>query len=335
MRRRMLAVVALLATLVTACAAPVGKDLRPSDPGDRGLVLGIVGNARGYGPGELPKYQELGVAMAREEWSLGDVDGTILGPAAARGISILPLLHPPGGQRNPDWEAVRAWMADFVRANVAGGTFWQGRPDAGYAPRYVEVLNEPYLGAFSGGRPDPGTYADFVQFVVPAMRAANPNVKILLSADTTSVTNDDDWIAGMYARAPDLNDYFDAVAVHPYGNDPIAECDRNERWNFCRIEEIRERFDQHDAADKRFWITELGNPTDGGRSARTESEQARFLANYIDIARDLGYVDALFVYHYRNLGCTDSRECYFGLTREDGSRKPAWYVLHEAATAAR
>jgi polysaccharide biosynthesis protein PslG len=87
------------------------------------------------------------------------------------------------------------------------------------------------------------------------------------------------------------------------------------------------------AASKRIWITELGNNTRGDDAA-TEAEQAAYLTRYVEMAKSYGYVEGLLYYTYRDF-CTDSgdKECWFGILRPDGSRKPAFDALRQAAQA--
>ncbi|WP_133829354.1 glycosyl hydrolase [Actinomycetospora succinea] len=322
--------VLILAVTVSACdpltKAAADELSRSGSP----MTLGLVADLRGHGleAGRVDQVASSGVGLVREEWGLGDLDGAVFDVAASRGLSVLPVLAPAGGQNTSDWSAARSWMTEFARQFGPGGTFWAGRSDSRFAPTALELLNEPYLAQFSGGRPAADTYAEFVKYVVPSIREANPNVRVLLSADvSTGVDDREDWIGALYRAAPDLNGYFDAIAIHPYGNDPVEECDPMYRWSFCRMSTIRSRFDEHGARGKPFWITEVGNPTSGGAAARSEDEQAKFLAEYIGIARRSGYVSAFVVYHLRDSGCTDDRECFFGITHVDGSPKPAWRTL--------
>lgn len=351
MNRQHLRLVAALAlstlALAASCAAGGRGSGGPPAPREAATVpgvatpgkveLGVTGDARGWGDQYFDKFRALGAASAREEWDSGDTDSAPLAAAAARGLSVLPLLQPKGGQNTSDWNAARDWLADFARKNVAGGSFWAGRKDADLAPTSVELVNEPYADSSSNDDPDPATYARFVAAVVPAMRAANPRVRILLAADTTPANSKQDWVAAMYTAVPDLNRYFDGIAVHPYGFDPVAQCDPKNDVSFCRIETLRARFVDRGAADKKFWITEIGSPTGGGSADHavqvSEKVQAEYLRGYIAKADAYGYVQALYVYHYRDLDCSDSVECYFGLTRNDGSQKPAWRVFHDSAVA--
>jgi len=256
---------------------------------------------------------------------------------AELGITVVPLINtsavPAGGR-------VREAFVEMFRAHVArygpGGRFWRANPElrSALAPRVFEVMNEPYVQRH-GGPYNPSGYAELVKRTAEEVRAVNRNVKLALAAATSYFGRSDDgadWIGALYSAVPELNDYFDVVAVHPYAHDPDS-CNPRFRWCFRQLEVIRSRFVARGAADKRFWITELGNNT-RGEDASSEAEQASYLTRYVELAKSYGYVDGLLYYTYRD-SCTDrdDKECWFGVLRPDGSRKPAFEALRRAAQA--
>ncbi len=301
---------------------------------------GINGTAMSRGDSEWDKYKALGVSMDREDFTRraesGEYDAFYAG-AARRGVEILPLIN---AREVPATESARARYAAMFASHVErygpGGAFWRGRPDGHLAPRVFEVMNEPYIHSIARGY-DPRAYALTVKKVAEVVRNIDPRIKITVAGELTYQFGDahgHPWVDALFRAVPNLGDYFEIVAVHPYGHDPEHPY-RNEvesRWFFRRIEEIKRRFDAHGAKGKRYWITELGNNTDGA-DAHTEAEQASYLQGYIDRSKAYGWVDALFVYTHID-SCTDpaDKECWFGITRPDGSRKPAWGVLHRNAT---
>jgi hypothetical protein len=204
------------------------------------------------------------------------------------------------------------------------------------------VWNEPYIPPFSAGVASPSLYARLVRATAIAGRAADPQAKFLIEADTSGTSNWQEyhpWIDAMYAAVPDLNSYFDGVAVHPYGQrGPDYYTPPDSRWQVRRLEEIRASFVAHDAADKHLWATEFGWTTcpGGTDGCVTEQQQADFLRRFLVLATTTWrpYLDAVFVYHFREWerSPTDPEQRY-GLTRADGSHKPAWDVYHSFATA--
>jgi hypothetical protein len=346
-----------------ATPAPTGDRLTPVTRGD--LRIGLVANTQVHerrAGQEQDTAGQTGAGWLREEldwdviepengnwnWERYDV---VFGEAARRGIRILPLLNGSASWAAPDenqFPTDLGHYADYV-ARVTerygpGGTFWQAHPElASHAATHFELWNEPYIEYFSNDKVSPSRYARLAKAGAAAGRAANPQARFLLSADTfyTEAPGDyRNWIDGMYDAVPDLNDWFDAVAIHPYSSSLSPDVYTPERggtrWQFRRIEEMRDRFDAHGASDKGFWITELGWATcSGDDDCVSEAEQAEYVSRVFDYARGpyREFMEAVFVYHLRDWGPTDhsNKEYWFGLTRKDGSRKPAFEALRRAA----
>jgi hypothetical protein len=288
---------------------------------------------------EVDWVTDVGAKIARhafydapDEW-----DDSFYRRTAELGITVVPLINTSTVQTT---EGARQAFVEKFKAHVVrygpGGDFWREHPElnAAVAPRVFEIMNEPYV-YWQGGPYDPAGYAQLVKRTAEAVRPVSDQVQLALAAATTYYgpsNNGADWIGALYSAVPNLNDYFDVVAVHPYAHDPDT-CDPQFRWCFRQIEVIRSRFVARGAADKRIWITELGNNT-GGDNASTEAEQAAYLTRYVEMAKAYGYVDGLLYYTYEDF-CTDAgdKECWFGLVRPDGSRKPAFDALRRAALA--
>jgi Glycosyl hydrolase catalytic core len=299
-----------------------------------GLVTSYAENL-----GEVDWVTDVGARIMRHEFEdAPDAwDDSFYRRTARLGITVVPLINTT---TVPATEAARRAFVEKFKAHVVrygpGGSFWRENPDlsAAHAPRVFEVMNEPYV-YWLGGPYDPAGYAQLVKRTAEAVRPVNSEVKLALAAATTYFgpeNNGADWIGALYAAVPNLNDYFDVVAVHPYAHDPDT-CDPQFRWCFRQVEVIRSRFVARGAADKRIWITELGNNTRGD-GAHSEAEQAAYLTRYVEMAKSYGYVDGLLYYTYRDF-CTDGgdKECWFGVVRPDGSRKPAFDSLRRAAQA--
>jgi len=92
---------------------------------------------------------------------------------------------------------------------------------------------------------------------------------------------------------------------------------------------------------KPVWATEVGWPTAVGRPATgdslqwTERQQADNIYNFVTWAKSTGYVAGFMYFGYRDYGTNN----WYGLERwnqgsstVDGSKKPGWYALSEAAS---
>jgi hypothetical protein len=319
--------VAMAFSLAAASSAPASR------------VYGIDGAAAGWGYGYFDQFQALGVKQAREDFdytaSPTSFD-TIFTEAANRGLTLLPIIDSDGSLPAPGSPAATTYTnftRDFVHRYGPHGTFWAANPTLPQKwPMYFDLWNEPYLDPSA----TPGNYAQLVKQVVPVARttAGNPAAKFMLEADISSNTGTwpactgpvgtaDDWIGALYTAASDLNSYFDAVSIHPYGNDPttvydpsVADCGHS-RWAFQRVGELKTRFDGHGASSKPFWITEVGHPTQGCSNC-SEANQNTYIGGYVDKTQTYSYVDGFFVYHFRDI-CQDpsNKFCWFGLARYD------------------
>jgi hypothetical protein len=336
----------------------------PTRSPDRGeLRIGVNANTQAWGDGiglEQDLVQQTGAKWLREEfaWNViepkpGEWDwrryDQLMTEAARRGLHVLPLL-----MDTPDW-AGAAWnslpddtaaYAEYVWQVAArygpNGRFWWENPDLdkSTAPVYFELWNEPYLKNFSTEGASPARYARLVRAAVTAGRDANAEAKFLLEADlswTDDFNTYREWIDTMYDAVPDLGHYFDAIAVHPYGDrgPDYYTPDGNVRWQVRRLERIRQKFADAGDGEKGIWITELGWTTCSANSdCVSEADQARYYARIADLVRTRyrSYVDALFYYGWHDLGTSPSdKEQHFGIMRRDGTKKPAWNALRSVA----
>lgn len=299
-----------------------------------GFRWGVVANTKGRGPGmaaEQDRVKELGVGWLREEFGAapGDESDAVFSEAARRGLRVLPLVQisstPPA---NPD--AYANVVAAFARRYGPGGDFWAAHPefDGGLAATHFEIYNEPYGDWY--GPVEPGRYARALKAAVSRARAANPQAKFLIAADWTPGGERRTWIDDLYAAVPELNDYFDAVAMHPYsGNRSPDRTD--DPWGFRRLAEARAAFGRHGAGDRPFWITEIGWSTcpSDPEWCVSEAQQADYLERAARLVRsEYTFVQAMFFYHYRldELDPSNSED-FLGLVHDDLTPKPAWHAV--------
>jgi hypothetical protein len=242
-----------------------------------------------------------------------------------------------------DPSAYAAYVAAVVGRYGPGGTFWAAHPGlASYAIQTFEIWNEPYYSNGDGGLYDPARYASLVKAAVTAGRAANPAAKFLIGAEmegefvrSPNVGRTWEWwVDALYRAAPDLNNYFDGVSVHPYGHDikhrspaipgrPYYGYDQ-----MRRIELIRKQFVKHGAASKPFWATEVGWPTCTHGTVRcvTPAGQLKSLRTLMRYAetRWKSYVRSVFVYYFDDMGAnTAIWDNDYGLTYFNHRPKPA------------
>ncbi len=204
----------------------------------------------------------------------------------------------------------------------------------------VEVLNEPggewFWGPESESTANAAAYANLLKAVheafVQEFGSARP---LILASYDGGHDNQVSWGEKVWNEATnggiDVNDYVDGVTIHPYADssEPAVAAlgDR------ATVEAA------HDQTGKPVYVTEVGWSTAVGLEPLgltlewTEEEQAANIYNFVTWARSTGYVAAVMIYNYRDGGTND----FYGIERwgnpagPDGSRKPAFTALHEAA----
>jgi hypothetical protein len=356
-------VVSLISSACGAHSTPPPVTVPTPSPHASSLIVGVIAGTLGPQPAmgkAQQRVDELGVHWIREEldWPLAEPEpgvyrwaifDRLFESAAEHHLHVLPLLL-----KTPDWAgpaqlgfptdpATFATFAAHLAARYGpGGTFWTSHPklNAGYAPAWFELWNEPFTTTFSTGGVDPARYARLVVAAARAGRAANPRTHWLMAADLLYEAPNGqsaNWLDALYAAEPDLNRYVGGVAVHPYSYLPPSAGPRagplEER--FARIGAIESVLRRHGAGQKPMWITELGWSTCSLRPACTSvHDQAQWLADAFTLVRTryARFVRALFVYHLDDFAVApDDREDHYGLTAVGGSQKPAWSVVRQEA----
>ncbi len=285
--------------------------------------------------------------------------------AAQRGFSILPVILPDESTRVPSDPAVQAKAAS-VAAQYAGrygpgGAFWRDNPDlpATMASRAIEIFNEPWYGPLHQGY-FPQDYARLLRASYLKVKAARPSITVLAELVyrghvSSSTRASDTWLTDLRRTVPNIADYFDAGAVHPYtnaGQDP-ATCDPAAvRWCFQDIRQIRwelEGITGGGGLAKQLWITENGASTcpnaptlcvpegsyaTGGAPCASSADRSHVCvtARAIESSRvTLPFIDGYVHYAWEDRPDPGGRdqEMWFGLVRTDGTRKPAGNYMRD------
>jgi hypothetical protein len=295
-----------------------------------GVTANTYGRGSG-GPAEQDRVKGAGIGWLREEFnhSPNAAIDFVIAEAARRGLRVLPLLQ-TGSTLPADVDAYAAMVAAHVRRYGPSGEFWAEHPElnAALAPAYFEIYNEPYGDWY--GPVEPGRYARVLRAAVTRGREANPAARYLMAVDRTPGGARKTWIDDLYAAEPNLNAYFDAVAVHPYAVGRAPD-EPNDPWGFGRIADARRVLESHGAGAKPFWITEVGWTTcsQDPEGCVTEAEQAQYMEQAAELVRTrYQFVEALFFYHWRlDERDASNSEHFYGILHNDLTPKPAYHAL--------
>lgn len=189
-------------------------------------------------------------APRQHDWALWD---RIVKETALRGLELIAVLERP-----PEWAGSPPAPADFAR--------FAGAVAARYGDRirYYQIWHNPNLQDGWGDRPHPAQYAELLRQAALAIRAADPDARILVAGLAPTVEQGPEnlsevrfleelYIAG---AAP----YFDIVTAQAYGFETGPEDRRvDERvLNFSRAVLIREVMEAHGDGKKALWVSHFG-----------------------------------------------------------------------------
>jgi hypothetical protein len=309
----------------------------------------------------LKRATSIGVRWFREDfwWSTleprrGEFDwratDALMRNAARYGANVVAIAgyapgwasgHPESDKFPPrDPQDYARFCAAIVNRYGEGGSFWAENGSLRPAPiRAIELWNEPWLWAFWGPDPDPAAYASLVRAAAPAIKAAQRDMKVLISGDLHSGYRDgreNSWLNGWLSQLLKQDLPMGAVdgwSIHPYsGNrgphqstiDGFADQRYATQWLFEQLPLIR---DMTSAAGKfkPLWPTEFGWTTGG---EVTEEVQASFVREAFTRTVDEwgAFVERSFLYVLERPHNGD-RDGGFSLLRDDLSAKPGWAAL--------
>lgn len=251
-------------------------------------------------PAEAPRYAAAGASVVRvdlpwsyvvhhdgEHWEAYDA---LVAALLRQRITPLLILH-WDGEGPVAGEAQTAELARFAAAAAAR-----------YPVAMFELLNEPNLQGEAWPYVAPEEYSRLAATVMPAIRAAAPQARVLGPA-----------LAGpdlAYLRraiAAGLLDQVDAVSVHPYGIPSPEEAP-------AFYEQVRRLMPD----ERPVVVSEWG-------FLAPELEQADLVRRALEVNAAAG-IGLTVLYRWQ-----DAPGHAFGLTREDGSEKPAVAVLRALA----
>ena len=197
----------------------------------------------------------------------------------------------------------------------------------------IEVWNEPNYEIYWGGTPDPEAYGQMLKTVVPAIKAANPNMPVVTAGLSPHINDDTDAMAyetflrRTYATGgPQLAD---AIGTHPYPNRRYSEDYLgNIRVNLFRYLRVMSDFGD---ANKPMWVTETGVSNDGDEGFDPD-QQADALAQIYNLMRRIDHDIPVVIFHrfIDQPGDPRVKERGYGVVAGNGQPKPAYCAVAAA-----
>ncbi|UCH33916.1 MAG: VCBS repeat-containing protein [Armatimonadota bacterium] len=262
--------------------------------------------------GDYPTMVEAGIGWSRHDltWSSAEpepgkfdwawYDGVVERGEQA-GLNILPILcYWPGywgdGEEQPDQ---RSEFKDYGRFAFEAARHYAGRIDA------FEAWNEPNLGGFWHGEPNPAHYVEMLREAYAGIKRANPDAIVIGGSIAAVGRLDWPYLEAIFALG--AGRYMDALSLHPYRPMPEAGQPRT-------AYRVRELLATYGLADMPVWITEEGwSLPDDPRTPTDEAWHANYFARSTLISWALG--NAVHIWYAWGGG--------YGLSRGDGLR-PAY-----------
>jgi hypothetical protein len=246
----------------------------------------------------------------RGEWHFDKAD-MVVGKALARGIKVLGIMgaSPPWANGGNPWNYpptdLEAWTIY---------TWTVSQRYRGYVAAW-EIGNEENIPQFWMPEPNPGQYVQLLGLASPAIRYADPGVKVVMGG-----------VAGLDPQYLDdcLNlgaaDYIDAIAYHPYP-ETLEEDNYTPQESRCRdiVGFVHWLVSEHTSKDLEIWITELGWTTcpESPPGVSEETQASYMLRSFINYAGT--DVDRVFWYNLNDEYLNEHD--YYGLLRQDMTSK--------------
>ncbi len=220
-------------------------------------------------------------------------------PAWARPAGS-PEFHPPDPQV----------FAEFAAAAAAR---YKGRIS------HWEIWNEPDNPHYWPGAPDPAGYARLLKAAYPAIKAADPNARVL-AAGLVSPDPAREFLQGLVDHG--AWNSFDIISLHPYADPGSPE---QGQIGAMGIGAVKALADRHGA--KPIWATEFGwstQPGDRGGSMVSEDMQANYLIRGAAMMAAAG-AERVIWYNYKDVNPGDGLGLLrYGAGNTDyGQPKPA------------
>lgn len=229
---------------------------------------------------------------------------------------------PPATNRMADWSR-------FVTALMERYADWR--------PVGVGVWNEANSWRYWKTGPDPARYLELLRATKQGTTAAGSDAPVMTGlspARDSQTIRGELFLHDLYLLG--AGDVIDAIGTNLYAA-TNRSVDHPDNW-FNQYLWWMRYVKWYHSADEQIWIAESGYYTKSGSAAPScqtgwvsEAFQADQLARAVRHVRTMPDIASYFIHRPRDTGQPDScnPEHHFGLTRQDGSRKPAWTAVRD------
>jgi polysaccharide biosynthesis protein PslG len=216
-----------------------------------------------------------------------------------------------------------------------------------FGVQHYEIWNEPNVEAYWRPHPDPITYTKLLKSAYSGIKQAQPRATVLAAGTAPSYTQNGnyspvDFLEKIYLSGG--KDSFDALGWHPYTDD-LTPPTRNQEWSaWWQMNWATVNGRPHNARsimrkygdNKKIWLTEYGTTT-SGRGGNDEYGQMVNLAEAFRLVKSYDWTGPLFWYRMRDSAPRGhwNKHHYFGLIRDNGTKKPAWDLYRRMALQSR
>lgn len=291
--------------------APVTEETGPT-PSSTGMIVGL--DAGNYGTSGAADVRGA-VNTVRFDRDLGV---TALENFKKAGLRIQMDFSGPYNSGGVCALNASAWVTETL-------AFYKANTNPIQTP-VIEALNEPggtwFWGPNAESSANAACYRELLKKTHDAFHAqyGDSAPKILGTLDGANGLN-----FGKAWFTSDWQSYVDGFIVHPYGG--TGSKTNSALGNRALVESARAMTGGPIYITEVGWPTAVGQPSTGDSLQWTESEQATNITNFIAWAHGTGYVDEVVYFNYRDYGSN----AWYGVVRSDGSHKPAYEALSQAA----
>ena len=201
--------------------------------------------------------------------------------------------------------------------------------------KYWEIWNEPDDPQYWNPQDDMKSYTELLKIIYPALKREDPSCVVVLGGLSKTIPIS---LRKIYNHGG--KDYFDIVNFHPFVDPLLPNAEEMLHGNYKGAYRVME---QKGDADKPIWFSEIGcpgihdsNPLSGWWFGHSPSEeaQAQWVRKVYDKPLQWKGVQKVFWAFFRDTpNYFRNGVDYFGLLREDFSKKPAYDVYKSIASA--